>query len=174
MWSTISEIIEKTKHKPSGIKSVVSEGNLYQTLSILLSNSTKFCIRTIVNKMKQPEGINHIKTPSHHLNLNSRMRKNNAYCAFLRKSSSEKYGISLKISKYLVPGLSRSLTLIINQPLLRGIFSDRLNIAKVIPLHKEEISQYKTTKGRYVFYQQSRKYLEKNCTRTAHRLFHNT
>ena len=77
------------------------------------------------------------------------------------KSSSGKDGISLKLLKYLLPGLSKPLTLIINQSLLAGIFPDRLNIAKVIQLYKNGMSQYWTTTDQYLSYQHSRKYLKK-------------
>ena len=46
--------------------------------------------------------------------------------------------MSLKLLKYLLPGLSKPWTLIINQSLLIGIFPDRLKIAKAIPLYKKE------------------------------------
>ena len=54
------------------------------------------------------------------------------------KSSCGYDDISMKTIKYIAPALLESLTLIINQSLVTGIFPDKLKIAKVIPLHKKD------------------------------------
>ena len=54
------------------------------------------------------------------------------------KTSAGHDGISLKLLKYLAPGLLKPLTFIINQSLLTGIFPNNLKIAKVIPLFKKD------------------------------------
>ena len=54
------------------------------------------------------------------------------------KSSSGHDGISTKFLKSIAPVLIQSLTLVINQSLLSGIFPDSLKVAKVIPLHKKD------------------------------------
>ena len=46
-------------------------------------------------------------------------------------------GITTKSLKILAPALLSSITLIVNQSLMTGIFPDDLKIAKVIPLHKK-------------------------------------
>ena len=46
-------------------------------------------------------------------------------------------GMTTTSLKQLAPVLLQSLTLIINQSLITGIFPDDLKIAKVIPLHKK-------------------------------------
>ncbi len=47
-------------------------------------------------------------------------------------------GISSKTIKTIKATLIKLITLIINQMLTTGIFPDKLNIAKVIPLHKKD------------------------------------
>ena len=54
------------------------------------------------------------------------------------KSSCGHDGISTKFLKSIAPVLLQSLTLVINQSLISGIFPDSLKIAKVVPLHKKE------------------------------------
>ena len=54
------------------------------------------------------------------------------------KSSCGHDGLSVKILKQIKYELSSSITLIINQSLNTGIFPDRLNIAKVIPIYKKD------------------------------------
>ena len=50
------------------------------------------------------------------------------------KHSSGHNDISVKLLKFLAPGPVRPLTLIINQSLITGFFSDKLKVAKAIPL----------------------------------------
>ena len=54
------------------------------------------------------------------------------------KQSSGVDGISSILLKQLAPILCKPLTLILNQPLLTGIFPDKLKLAKVIPVHKRD------------------------------------
>ena len=53
------------------------------------------------------------------------------------KTSSGHGGISIKLLKYLSPGLLKPLTLIINQSLITGLFPEKLKITKVQPLFKK-------------------------------------
>ena len=46
-------------------------------------------------------------------------------------------GISSQLLKSLKPALTQSLRLITNQILTTGIFPDKLNIAKVVPIYKK-------------------------------------
>ena len=54
------------------------------------------------------------------------------------KSSCGVNGLSVKLLKLIKDEISTSLTLVINQSLLSGIFPDQLNIAKVIPIYKKD------------------------------------
>ena len=51
------------------------------------------------------------------------------------KSSCGVDGLSVKLLKLIKGEIATSLTLVINQSLLSGIFPDQLNIAKVIPIY---------------------------------------
>ena len=53
------------------------------------------------------------------------------------KSSCGVDGLSVKLLKLIKDEMSTSLTLVINQSLLSGIFQAQLNIAKVIPIYKK-------------------------------------
>ena len=56
----------------------------------------------------------------------------------LRSNPSAGYdGISVILLKYLAPALLPSLTLIINQSLVTGVFPNKLKLAKVTPLYKK-------------------------------------
>ena len=54
------------------------------------------------------------------------------------KDSAGHDGITTKILKVIGPILSKSLTLIINQSLITGVFPDNLKVAKVVPLYKKD------------------------------------
>ena len=54
------------------------------------------------------------------------------------KSSCGVDGLSVKLLKLIKDEISTSLTLVINQSLLSGIFPDQLTIAKVIPIYKKD------------------------------------
>ena len=145
-WGTISEIIQKTKNKPSGIKSVLSEGKRISDPADIAEKFNNFFIRmssTLADKIKRPVGIHYRQflhqdiLSSFKFDLIDEKKITHVARCLHNKSSSGKDGISLKLLKYLLPGLSKPLTLIINQSLLTGIFPDRLKIAKVIPLYKK-------------------------------------
>ena len=123
-WATKSEIIQKTKNKPSGIKYVLSEGKRISDPADIAEKINNFFIRmssTLADKIKRPEGIHYRQFL--HQNILSSFKfdlideKKLTYVArcLHNKSSSGKDGISLKLLKYLLPGLSKPLTLIINQ-----------------------------------------------------------
>jgi len=88
----------------------------------------------------------------------------------LPNKSSSGYGLSTKLLNILEPALTKSLTLLINQVLTTGIFSDKLKIAKIIPVYKKRektvFSNYRP--GPYHFYQLFQKYL--NCFYNYHRI----
>ena len=75
------------------------------------------------------------------------------------KNSADVDGISVKLFKRLSSALINPLTLIINQPLVTGIFPAKLRIAKVLPLFKKEdhtvmdiyrLISYLTVRSQYV------------------------
>ena len=52
------------------------------------------------------------------------------------KSSFGHDGISTNLLKFLEPLLTKSLALIVNQSIVTGIFPDKLQLTKIIPIHK--------------------------------------
>ena len=46
--------------------------------------------------------------------------------------------------KYIANEISECLTLIINQSITRGIFTDQLNMAKVVPIFKKDDQEFQT------------------------------
>ena len=56
----------------------------------------------------------------------------------MAKSSCGHDGLSVKMFKQIKYEMSSSITLIINQSLTTGIFTERLKIAKVIPIYKKD------------------------------------
>ena len=54
------------------------------------------------------------------------------------KSSCGPDGISVKLLKDIKHEIIKPVTLITNQCILTGVFPDKLNIAKVIPIHKKD------------------------------------
>ena len=77
------------------------------------------------------------------------------------KSSCRHDGLSVKMLKQIKYEISSSITLIINQSLTTGIFSERLKIAKVIPIYKKDDVKMFETIARYRYFQLSLKYLKK-------------
>ena len=63
------------------------------------------------------------------------------------KSSSGHDGISNILLKYVKLGISKPLTLIINQMITTGMFPDSLKLAKIIPIYKKgkptDLSNYR-------------------------------
>ena len=66
-------------------------------------------------------------------------------------------GISSRLLKLIKHVLTKSLTLITNQILTTGIFPDKLETAKVIPIYKKGTKPYSATTGQYQSYLQFQK-----------------
>ena len=77
------------------------------------------------------------------------------------KSSCGFDGFSTKLLKLIEPAITKSLTLLSNQVLTTGVFPDKLNIAKLIPIYKKVRQQYFIIIDLYLFYQLSQKYWNK-------------
>ena len=146
-WVTINEIICKKKNKGNGIKAIMKDGQIIQDKKSVVNSFNDFFVN-IGKNLTQNITKYHQKSFQMYLN-------NNILCSFgfklidddytkkvinsLRtKTSSGHDGISVKLLKFLSPGLAGPLTIIINQSLITGIFPDKLKIAKVVPLHKKD------------------------------------
>ena len=68
------------------------------------------------------------------------------------KSNCGKDGLSTKVLKLIKNETSELVTLIINQLIATGIFSDKLKIAKLIPLLKKEMKPFLIIIVQYLFY----------------------
>jgi hypothetical protein len=78
---------------------------------------------------------------------------------YLTNKSSYGYdGLSTKLLIILEPALTKFLALLTNQVLPTGIFPDKLKIAKVIPVYKNESKRYLVIIDQYHFYQLFQKY----------------
>ncbi len=64
-------------------------------------------------------------------------------------------GISSKLIKKTVKdALTKPITIIINQMLTTGMFPDKLNIAKIIPVYKKMMNEYSQIRDQFHVYQQ--------------------
>ena len=145
-WSIINEVINKPQSKQtidylninddkiSDKNSIVNHFNNYfseigfKLASVIpVPENIVFTdyLRTEINTTFDFEQVSVEKVQNIIENLNS-------------KQSSGNDGISTMLLKHLAPVLYKPLTFIINQSLLTGIFPDKLNLAKVIPLYKKD------------------------------------
>ena len=145
-WSTINEIICKSKHKQFGIKAILYEGRQINDCDKIAELFNKFYLDigpSLVNKSVQPANSDFQKyltrnvLTSFHFDLINESSLNNVIHNLRNKSSSGHDGISTRLLKFLSPAITQPLTMIINQSLLTGIFPEKLKIAKVIPLYKK-------------------------------------
>ena len=146
-WSTINEIISRTKNKKDGIKPIIKDGRQIRDLSQIVENFNEFFVNIGPNLSRNINCRNgrsfqtylnrHILTYFHFKLINE--KDTEKYIRSLRtKTSSGQDGISTTLLKFLSPGLIKPLTLIINQSLITGIFPEKLKLAKVIPLYKKD------------------------------------
>ena len=145
-WSTINEIICKSKHKQFGIKAMLYEGKQINDCDKIAELFNKFYLdigSSRVNKSVQPANSDFQKyltrnvLTSFHFDLVNESFLNKVIHNLRIKSSSGHDGISTKLLKLLSPAITPPLTMIINQSLLTGIFPEKLKIAKAIPLYKK-------------------------------------
>ena len=144
-WSSINEIICKSKHKQFSIKATLSEGKQIDDRDRIAELFNKFYldIGPLVNKSVQPGNSNFQKyltrniLTSFQYELIEERYLDKVIHNLRNKSSSGHDGISTRLLKFLAPALTQPLTLIINQSLLTSIFPNKLKIAKVIPIYKK-------------------------------------
>ena len=145
-WSTINEIICKSKHKQFGIKAILYEGRQINDCDKIAELFNKFYLDigpSLVNKSVQPANSDFQKyltrnvLTSFHFDLINESSLNNVIYNLRNKSSPGHDGISTRLLKFLSPAITQPLTMIINQSLPTGIFPEKLKIAKVIPLYKK-------------------------------------
>ena len=145
-WSTINDILCKTKHSHQGVKSIISNGRMINDTAEIVNKFNEFFINIGPNLISNVSRVTH---ETHHKYLTRNILTSFNFSlvdenhiaktlASLRtKNSSGHDGISTKLLKFISPALLKPLTIVINQSLITGIFPDKLKIAKVIPLFKK-------------------------------------
>lgn len=146
-WHTISEIISKRHRKHLDINEIVINGSAITNKTCIAEKFNDFFSNIgprLLEKHKLPNDSlfkSYLKNRiPHSFSFNTITESETAKIirSLPSKSSSGHDGISIRLLKFLAPGLIQPLTIIINQSLLTGIFPDKLKIAKVIPLHKKD------------------------------------
>ena len=175
----MNKIICKTEDKKNSIKSIIKDGRQIRDLAHIVEKFNEFFVSicpNLSNNIKCRTGNNfqtylnrHILTSFHFKLINE--KDTEKYMRSLHTKTSSGYdGISTKLLKFLSPGLIKPLILIINQSLIRGIFPEKLKLAKVIPLYKKD---GQLIMGNYrIFIDFDIKTIWKSSIWTAIRLFH--
>ena len=145
-WSVINEIICKTKHHKKGIKAIILNGKQLKDPQSIAESFNNFFVNIGPSLTKNARHIpektfqvylNKTILTSFDFQLIDESNFDKVIQSLHTKTSSGHDGISVKLLKYLAPGLRQPLTFIINQSLLTGIFPEKLKIAKVLPLFKK-------------------------------------
>ena len=143
-WRTLADSIQISKNKPNRIKCIldyerpvtdqleIDNKFNYFFLWIVVPPSPKICLQLEIITIENVWLV----TLCHRTVDDDIIAK--TLHSIKSKSSSGRDGISTKLLKFLSPALISPLLAIINQTLNTGINSDKLKIAKVIPLFKKD------------------------------------
>lgn len=144
-WTTINEILCKSKNKEGGIKSIIHNGERITELNRIVQIFNDFFItigpkllkeiRPVTKSFQSYMTANIMSSFSFALTSEDEVKK--IVHSLKSKSSSGPDGISVNLLKFLAPALITPMKIIINQSLLTGIYPEKLKIAKVIPLYKK-------------------------------------
>ena len=158
MWNSISDLLNKSKNKKTGIKNIIVQGNSITDPQEIANHFNDFFINigpSLNKKMAKSDNqkeyikyLNHAILTSFNFDLTDDESLKKTLNLIRTKSSCGYDGISTRLLKFLAPALTSSLRTIINQSLVTGIYPDKLKIAKVIPLYnKRPISLYRYTRA---------------------------
>ena len=146
-WDTIKELINKNRKQLEFPKSFNVNGILTTDKKKIANKFNEFfanigskLAETIHNKNKNNTFNSYLKNRSPHtftFKLTSEEIVTKTINCFKAKRSAGYDSISTELLKLISPLIVRSLTVIINQSLITGIFPSKLKIAKVIPLYKK-------------------------------------
>ena len=146
-WKTISELINKSKGNKVPIKKIIVDDTPITDKAKIANEFNQFFVNIGPNLASKISTTNKKPYTSYlkrtvestfcfsPIDTEQTLKVTNS---LLPKSSCGHDDISTKFIKSIAPVLLQSITLIINQSLISGIFPDKLKIAKVIPLHKKE------------------------------------
>lgn len=145
-WSTIKEIINKTKSNHEFPDYFKFNDNILNTPKDIANKFNEFFTGIgpkLSSKINCPANKSYKSYLKRHITTNfafetvSQNEVQKIIHILTSKSSSGHDRISTKILKLIAPHLTPSLTIIINQSLCTGIFPHKLKVAKVIPLFKK-------------------------------------
>ena len=134
-WSTINDILCKTKHSHQGVKSIISNGRMINDTTEIVNKFNASFINIGPNIISNISRVSH-ETLHKYLTRNilnsfnfSLVDENHIAktLASLRTKNSSVYdGISTKLLKLISPTLLKPLIIVINQSLITGIFPDQV------------------------------------------------
>ena len=146
-WASIIEILCKTRKIQGGIKSIIPKGKRIDDQRQIVEHFNSFLINigpSLISKSTPPKNknfrmyLNKAILTSFNFTLIDNGILGKTLHSLRTKTSAGHDGISVKLLNFLFPAVSKPLCLVINQPLLTGIYPDKLRIAKVIPLFKKD------------------------------------
>ena len=150
-WSVISEILSKKHRKNNPINEIRINNRIYTKTKDICEKFNDFFVNigpTLALEIKTPRGkrssdyLNKVFTSKFHFDLIDENETDKIIKSLKSKDSAGHDGLSIKLLKLIGPILVKSLTLIINQSLITGIFPDQLKIAKGVPLYKKRQPLY--------------------------------
>ena len=145
-WKLISEIFNKNNRSKNTISKILNNGRTITDPGEIVNEFNTFFANIGPLLASQIDATNkkpfqyYLKNTIHtqfQLNTVDTKQVNDIIQSLKSKTSFGHDGMTTTSLKQLAPVLLQSLTLIINQSLITGIFPDDLKIAKVIPLHKK-------------------------------------
>lgn len=146
-WKTINEILNRTKRKNKFPK-IFRDGNELVTGKLAIVNHFNSFFTNIgpklSNLIKSPNNMTFATYLKNRINHNLQFKLitpdevGKIIDNLAPKTSSGFDGISSKLLKTVKNSLLNPITVIINQMLTRGIFPDKLKIAKVTPVYKKD------------------------------------
>ena len=148
-WKTINEILSKNKEKKTS-STIFKENGTSITDKTDIAKKFNNYFTNIGQSIAESIQYKGNKNYDYYLNtqVKSVLKFKNVNEETVRKTindlptknSSGFDGISSKLLKIIEPAIIKSLTLVINQVINTGIFPDKLKIAKVIPIFKNDDS----------------------------------
>ena len=146
-WSTINEIINKTKQKKEFPESFMLEGQSIYDKSVIANEFNNFFVNigpNLADKISTPPNKSHkdyLKNNFSHDFAFKQVDENKVIeiiDSLKSKNTSGHDLISTKLLKYVKNEVAYPLKCIINQCIEQNIFPELLKIARVIPIHKKD------------------------------------
>ena len=145
-WATINNVLNKPSSKPFPEYITVKENRIVDKI-VMANEFNKYFCKIGSNMAATIEcDQNNLYTDYLNIPINTSFKLfiideiviHNIIQNLNSKSSFGHDGISTNLLKFLEPLLTKSLALIVNQSIVTGIFPDKLKLAKIIPIHKND------------------------------------